>query len=76
MSVDLKPTSAKNSNRAETTSTNDSLQDCSDSSCGVVSTETVVPQVILASEAVLFFDNLDNYLAEFGKVLAVNDINE
>lgn len=30
----------------------------------------------MPSEAVLFFDNLDNYLAQFGPVLSVNDINE
>jgi len=35
-----------------------------------------VPAVILPSEAVLFFDNLDNYFAEYGKVLAVNDVND
>jgi len=35
-----------------------------------------VPAVIVPSEAVLFFDNLDNYFAEFGKVLAVNDVND
>lgn len=35
-----------------------------------------MPAVILPSEAVLFFDNLDNYFAEFGSVLAVNDVND
>ena len=75
--VDLKATSAKNSNSpnaaADTASTNDSVQDF-DSSSGA--SNEPVPQVILASEAVLFFDNLDNFLTEFGKVVAVNDVNE
>ena len=35
-----------------------------------------MPAVILPSEAVLFFDNLDSYFAEYGEVLAVNDVNE
>ena len=70
-------TSAINSNHlhADTSSTNDSVQDC-DSSSGLSSEATTVPAVILPSEAVLFFDNLDGYFAEYGKVLAVNDVNE
>ena len=70
-------TSAINSNHmhGDSSSTNDSVQDC-DSSSGISSEAAAVPSVILPSEAVLFFDNLDNFLAEFGKVVAVNDVNE
>jgi len=61
---------------AETISTTDSVHD-SDSSSGLFSEAVLTPWcVIVPSEAVLFFDNLDNYFATFGKVLAVNDVNE
>ena len=61
---------------AETISTTDSVHD-SDSSSGLFSEAVPTPWcVIVPSEAVLFFDNLDNYFATFGKVLAVNDVNE
>lgn len=70
-------TSAINSNHlhGDCSSTNDSVQDC-DSSSGISSEAVAVPAVILPSEAVLFFDNLDSYFAEYGEVLAVNDVND
>lgn len=71
--VELATANYSNQQHVETSSTNDSLHE-SDSSSGASSES--VPSVVLPSEAVLFFDNLDNYFAEFGKVSTVIDVNE
>jgi hypothetical protein len=60
--------------KAEISTSEDIVEDC-ESASGASSSESC-PAVIVPSEAVLFFDNLDNYFASFGSVLSVNDINE
>lgn len=62
--------------KAEIKSANESIIQDSESSAGAQSDASQPAAVVVPSEVVLFFDNLDNYFAEFGTVLAVDDINE
>ena len=64
--------------RVETYSTQDSAREhhVSDGMSPADASEPAIWCVTLPCEAVLYFDNLNKFLADFGKVLSVLDIHE
>jgi len=75
--VALVPPSAVIAHNVETTSTSDSAQDVhsAETSPSKGAAETLWC-VTLPSESVLLFDSLQDFMNNFGKVLAVQDVNE